>query len=139
MVPTENAIPLGAIDQADAGRWCAAGIALVRYGGLLAMGLQAAETLLVSGATGNYGSAAMATSLAMDAGCVVAPSRNEQVLADVVRRFGSRVRPTRSLRDYGLCRSHAGGSSQASTGAATKPCETGGAARRGPNAVPGTR
>ncbi len=93
MVPTENAIPLGAIDQADAGRWCAAGIALVPYGGLLAMGLQAGETLLVSGATGNYGSAAVATALAMGAGCVVAPGRNEQVLADLVRRFGSRVRP----------------------------------------------
>ena len=93
MVPTENAIPLGAIDEADAGRWCAAGVALVPYGGLLAAGLQAGETLLVSGATGNYGSAAVATALAMGAGCVVTPGRNEQVLADLVRRFGSRVRP----------------------------------------------
>ena len=93
MVPTENAIPLGTIDAADAGRWCAAGVALVPYGGLLAAGLQAGETILVSGATGNYGSAAVATALAMGAGCVVAPGRNEQTLADLVRRFGSRVRP----------------------------------------------
>ena len=93
MVPTENAIPLGAINEADAGRWCAAGVALVPYGGLLAAGLQAGETLLVNGATGNYGSAAVATALAMGAGCVVAPGRNERVLADLVRRFGSRVRP----------------------------------------------
>ncbi|MCW6512735.1 zinc-binding alcohol dehydrogenase family protein [Lichenifustis flavocetrariae] len=93
MVPTENAIPLGVIDEADAGRWCAAGVALVPYGGLLATGLQAGETLLVSGATGNYGSAAVATALAMGAGCVVAPGRNERTLADLVRRFGSRVRP----------------------------------------------
>ena len=93
MVPTENAIPLGVIDAADAGRWCAAGLALVPYGGLFAAGLQAGETLLVSGATGNYGSAAVATALAMGAGCVVAPGRNERVLADLVRRFGARVRP----------------------------------------------
>ncbi len=93
MTPTENAVPLGVIDEADAARWCAAGVALVPYGGLLAAGLQAGETLLVSGATGNYGSAAVATALAMGAGCVVAPGRNERVLADLVRRFGSRVRP----------------------------------------------
>jgi alcohol dehydrogenase len=61
MVPTENAVPLGLIDEADAGRWCAAGVALVPYGGLLAAGLQAGEILLVSGATGNYGSAAVAS------------------------------------------------------------------------------
>ena len=93
MVPTENAIPLGVIDEADAARWCAAGVALVPYGGLLAAGLKAGETLLVSGATGNYGSAAVATALAMGAGCVVAPGRNERTLADLVRRFGPRVRP----------------------------------------------
>ena len=93
MTPTENAVPLGVIDEADAARWCAAGVALVPYGGLLAAGLQAGETLLVSGATGNYGRAAVATALAMGAGCVVAPGRNERVLADLVRRFGSRVRP----------------------------------------------
>ena len=92
-VPTENAIPLGPIEEANAGRWCAMGLALVPYGGLLAAGFGAGETLLVSGATGNYGSAAVATGLAMGAGCVVAPGRNEGVLADLRRRFGSRVRP----------------------------------------------
>jgi len=65
----------------------------VPYGGLLAAGFEAGETLLVSGATGNYGSAAVATGLAMGAGCVVAPGRNEGVLADLRRRFGPRVRP----------------------------------------------
>ena len=99
MVPTENAIPLGPIDEADAGRWCAAGVALVPYGGLVAAGLQPGETLLVSGATGHYGSAAVATAMAMGAGCVVAPGRNERVLADLVRRFGPRVRPVALVGD----------------------------------------
>lgn len=93
LVPTENAIPIGPINPADAGRWCALNTLLVPYGGLLAAGLQAGETLLVSGATGNFGSAAVAVALAMGAGCVVAPGRNEAVLADLARRFGSRLRP----------------------------------------------
>jgi alcohol dehydrogenase len=92
-VPTENAVPLGPLDPAEAGRWCALGVLLVPYGGLLAAKLQAGETLLVSGATGNYGSATVAVALAMGAGCVVATGRNEQVLNELVRRFGDRVRP----------------------------------------------
>ena len=50
------------------------------------------ETVLVSGATGNFGSAAVAVALAMGAACVVAPGRNEAVLKDLTRRFGDRVR-----------------------------------------------
>ena len=63
------------------------------YGGLLAANLQAGETLLVSGATGNFGSAGIAVALAMGAGCVVAPGRNKQMLDDLVWRFGPRLRP----------------------------------------------
>jgi len=57
-VPTENAIPLGAIEPALAASWCALHLLLVPYGGLLAANLQAGETLLVSGATGNFGARA---------------------------------------------------------------------------------
>lgn len=92
LIPTENAEPLGPIDPADAGRWSAIGDLLVPYGGLLAAGFMAGETLLVSGATGHFGSAAVAVALAMGAGCVVAPGRNTQVLEDLTRRFGPRVR-----------------------------------------------
>jgi NADPH:quinone reductase-like Zn-dependent oxidoreductase len=98
-VPTENAIPIGAIDARDAGRWCAMGTCLVPYGGFLAANLQAGETVLVSGATGNFGSAAVAVALAMGAACVVAPGRNESVLADLVRRFGNRVRTVKLSGD----------------------------------------
>jgi len=90
-VPTENAIAIGDIDPADAGRWCAVTTALVPYGGLLAGRMQPGETLLISGATGQFGSAAVAVSLAMGAGRVIAPGRNEAVLADIKRRFGDRV------------------------------------------------
>jgi len=90
-MPTENAVAIGEIDPADAGRWCAVTTALVPYGGLLAGQMQPGETVLVSGATGQFGSAAVAVSLAMGAGRVVAPGRNEAVLADIKRRFGARV------------------------------------------------
>jgi alcohol dehydrogenase len=92
MVPTENAKPIGAIDASEAVLWCALGTLMVPYGGFLAAKLQPGETVLVSGATGNFGSSAVAVALAMGAACVVAPGRNEMVLADLARRFGSRVR-----------------------------------------------
>ena len=91
-VPTENVTPLGDIDPADAGRWCALSQFLVPYGGLLAAAFQPGETLLVSGATGNFGSAGVAVALAMGAGVVVAPGRNAAMLAELTRRFGPRVR-----------------------------------------------
>ena len=100
-VPSENAIPLGDIGEANAARWCALQTLLVPYGGLLAANFQAGETLLVSGATGNFGSSCVAVALAMGAGCVVAPGRNEQILNDLVRRFGPRVRPVILTGDEG--------------------------------------
>ncbi len=90
-VPTENTAPIGTIEPAEAGRWCAVGTLLIAYGGLLAMDFRPGETLLVSGATGNFGSATVALALAMGARCVVAPGRNAAVLDDLQARFGQRV------------------------------------------------
>jgi alcohol dehydrogenase len=98
-VPTENAAPIGPIDRAAAGRWCAMATLLVAYGGLLAMDFRPGETLLVSGATGNFGSATVALALAMGARCVVAPGRNLDVLDDLRRRFGARLVPVRLTGD----------------------------------------
>ncbi|WP_421995916.1 zinc-binding dehydrogenase [Reyranella sp.] len=98
-VPLENAKPLGDIAAADVGRWCALGTLLVPYGGWLAAGLQAGETVVVNGATGAFGSAGVAVALAMGAGCVVATGRNEAALRDVGTRFGPRVRAVRMRGD----------------------------------------
>jgi len=100
-VPTENAIKIGTIAEVDAARWCALGTLLVPYGGFLAAQLQAGETVLVNGATGSFGSAAVAVALGMGAACVIATGRNEQALADLVRRFGPRVRtvPMRGVEE----------------------------------------
>jgi alcohol dehydrogenase len=98
-VPTENAAPIGDIDPSEAGHWCAINALLIAYGGLLAMEFKPGEALLVSGATGNFGSATVAVALAMGARCVVAPGRNEGVLADLRQRFGHRLAPVRLTGD----------------------------------------
>ena len=91
-VPTENVTAIGAIDAREAPNWCALGSILVPYVGFLAAALQAGETVLVNGATGNFGAAGVAVALAMGAGAVVATGRNAQSLASLERRFGPRVR-----------------------------------------------
>jgi len=98
-VPTENAAPIGAIEPAEAGKWCAIGTLLVAYGGLVAMDFRPGETLLVSAATGNFGSATVALALAMAARCVIAPGRNVTILDDLRRRFGERLVPVRLTGD----------------------------------------
>jgi NADPH:quinone reductase-like Zn-dependent oxidoreductase len=90
--PTENVTRLGEITTEEAPGWCALGTCLVPYGGLFAGGLQPGETALISGATGNFGSAGVAVALALGAGLVVAPGRNGARLEMLERRFGPRVR-----------------------------------------------
>ncbi|KOG85644.1 alcohol dehydrogenase [Streptomyces varsoviensis] len=98
-VPTENVFPLPAAAADDPARWAALTVHTISYGGLLAGGLEAGETLLVSGATGNLGSSAVAVALAMGAGRVVAPGRNRAVLDLLAERFGPRLRPVRLTGD----------------------------------------
>jgi alcohol dehydrogenase len=95
MVPTENVKRIGNIERTEAAQWCALGTLLVPYGGFLAANLRPGETVLVSGATGNFGSSAVAVALAMGAASVVAPGRNEKVLDDLKRRFGHRLCPVK--------------------------------------------
>ncbi|WNM29656.1 alcohol dehydrogenase catalytic domain-containing protein [Streptomyces sp. Li-HN-5-11] len=98
-VPTENVYPLPADAEDDPARWSSLGVYVIPYGGLLAGGLEAGETLLVSGATGNLGSAAVATALAMGAGHVITPGRNRAALGLLADRFGPRVRPVELTGD----------------------------------------
>src|SRR6185369_4426974 len=97
--PTENVTPIGAIAAEEAGRWVGMGPLMVPYGGWLAAGLQAGQIALVNGATGAFGSAAVAVALAMGASCVIATGRNQAALDELARRFGSRVRPVRMVVD----------------------------------------
>jgi len=92
LLPMENAVRIGPIADHEAVSWCWLNTLLVPYGGLLAAGLQPGETVLISGATGHFGSAGIAVALTMGAACVIAPGRNQATLADLVSRFGPRVR-----------------------------------------------
>ena len=96
-VPTETIVRIGALDEREAARWCASGTLLVPYGGFLAANLQAGETVLVGGATGHFGSAAVAVAVVM--GQCRRTERNEAALADLARRFGPRLRPVKLLGD----------------------------------------
>ncbi|MER7192913.1 alcohol dehydrogenase catalytic domain-containing protein [Streptomyces flaveolus] len=98
-VPTENVYRLPAHAEHDPARWSSLGVYTIPYGGLLAGGLEAGETLLVSGATGNLGSAAVAVALAMGAGRVVTPGRNRAALDLLTERFGARVCPVELTGD----------------------------------------
>jgi alcohol dehydrogenase len=66
---------------------------IVPFGGLLRGRLAAGETLIVTGATGAYGGAAVLLAIAMGAGRVVAAGRNAAALDAVARAGGSRVVP----------------------------------------------
>lgn len=93
----EDEVPSGTgevhVGGDDPACWAALAVHVIPYGGLLAGRLAAGETLLVSGATGNLGSSAVAVALAMGAGRVVAPGRNRAVLGLLADRFGPRLRP----------------------------------------------
>lgn len=93
MLPLENALPLFGIASLEPKQLCALNTLLVPYGGLLAAGLQAGETVLINGASGHFGSAAVAVALAMGAGRVVATARQASRLEALVERFGDRVKP----------------------------------------------
>ncbi|AKJ15580.1 alcohol dehydrogenase [Streptomyces incarnatus] len=103
-LPTENVHLLPAAAADNPARWSSLGVYAIPYGGLLAGELQAGETLLVSGATGNLGSAAVAVGLAMGAGRVITPGRNRAALDLLADRFGARVRPVELTGDEGTDR-----------------------------------
>jgi alcohol dehydrogenase len=53
--------------------------------------------VLINGATGAFGSAGIAVALAMGAASVIATGRNAEVLKDLGRRFGPRLRAVQML------------------------------------------
>lgn len=92
-LPLENVVPLGDVNAEDATRWLMMGTMLVPYGGLESVGLKAGETVVINGASGSFGSAAVAVALAMGAARVVATGRNPAALEELLKLFGDRVRP----------------------------------------------
>jgi alcohol dehydrogenase len=90
-VPKSCVTPIEGLDAVRAAQLSVLPRFAVPYGGLLRGRLATGETLVVTGATGAYGSAAMLLSLALGAGRVVAAGRNRLALEGLARRGGSRV------------------------------------------------
>ena len=93
LMPASVLAPLDGLDHLPAERLAAFGKFVVPLGGLLRGRLAPGETLVVNGASGYFGSAAVLLGLAMGAGCVVAAARTAESLDDLVQAAGKRVIP----------------------------------------------
>jgi alcohol dehydrogenase len=94
LMPATAVTPAEGLSQIDSTRLCVITMRyIVPFGGLLRGQLAAGETLVVTGATGAYGGAAVLLAIAMGAGRVVAAGRNAMALEAVARAGGARVVP----------------------------------------------
>ena len=91
LVPVSAAVTVEGFESADATQLIGAARFVIPYGGLVRGRLAAGETLIVNGATGAYGSAAVLVALAMGAGRVVAAGRNADRLAAIDAMGGGAV------------------------------------------------
>jgi len=93
LAPIETVTPLDGLESLDAAQLAALGRFVVPFGGLLRGRLAAGETLVVNGATGAFGTAAVLLGIAMGAARVIAAGRNRDALAAVAKAAGPRVAP----------------------------------------------
>jgi alcohol dehydrogenase len=93
LMPAAVVTPVDGLDAFDSTQLVAIGRCIIPFGGLLRGRLAVGETLVVTGATGAYGTAAVFVAVAMGASRVIAAGRNEAALRDVARAGGRRVVP----------------------------------------------
>lgn len=91
--PASSVTPADDLAYIDPARLAVSVRYVIPFGGLLRGRLAAGETIIISGATGAYGAAAVFVALAMGAGRVVAAGRNADVLEVVAAKGGRRVVP----------------------------------------------
>jgi alcohol dehydrogenase len=113
LMPVETVTPAYGLDDVDDAQLAVLSRCIVPFGGLLRGRLAAGETLVVTGATGAYGTAAVLLGIAMGARRVIAAGRNPAALEAVARAGGSRVSPMALTGDVqadaGALRAVAGG------------------------------
>jgi alcohol dehydrogenase len=113
LFPAQTVTPIQGLDNYDAVHLTAITRCIVPYGGLVRGRLTAGETVIVNGATGAYGSAAVLVALAMGAARVVAAGRNKETLDKLAEAGGIRVVPVilegNVEKDTAALRSAAGG------------------------------
>ncbi|RKP43393.1 zinc-binding dehydrogenase [Trinickia fusca] len=111
--PASTVLALDGLDAVPSARLAALGKFSVPFGGLRRGRLQAGETVVVNGATGYFGSAAVIAALALGAGRVVALGRRAEPLAKLVELGRGRVVAVvltgDGVRDVAAIREAAGG------------------------------
>ena len=116
LFPVEAATPLDGLEQYEAAQLAAVSRFVVPYGGLMRGRLASVETLVVNGATGAYGTAAVLLGVAMGAARIIAAGRNRAALEAVAAVAGSRVRTVTLTGDVAVdaaaIRAAAGGGAQ---------------------------
>jgi len=93
LLPVEAVIPVEGLEELNAIQLAATSRFVVPFGGLIRGRLVAGERLIVTGATGAFGSAAVLLGVAMGASKVVAAGRNAEALQAVAQAGGPRVTP----------------------------------------------
>ena len=113
LFPAQAVTPIEGLDDYDLPQLTAITRCIVPYGGLLRGRLAPGETVIVNGATGAYGAAAILVALAMGASRTVAAGRNKEMLDQLTKAGGARVAPVvlsgDMEKDTAALRSAAGG------------------------------
>jgi alcohol dehydrogenase len=93
LLPVEAVVPVEGLDTLDPVQLALTSRFVIPLGGLLRGRLAAGERLIVNGATGAFGTAAVLLGAAMGASQIIAAGRNPEALAAVARAGGPRVSP----------------------------------------------
>ncbi|WP_202967395.1 zinc-dependent alcohol dehydrogenase [Paenibacillus beijingensis] len=113
LFPVMAVTPVEGLDHMAPEQFAVFSRCVVPYGGLVRGRLAAGETVVITGATGAYGTAAVLVALAMGAGKVVAAGRNKTSLEMLAQAAGSRVAAValsgEVLKDSEALREAAGG------------------------------
>ena len=91
--PVEAVTPLIGLSHIEVARLGAIMFLAVPYGGLLSVNLKPAETVIIGGATGNFGAHGVMLALAMGAGRIVPTGRNADVLGHIKALAPNRIFP----------------------------------------------
>jgi alcohol dehydrogenase len=91
--PADAVTPLIGLSHIDFDRLGAIMFLAVPYKGLLSMNLKPAETVIIGGATGNFGAHGVMMALAMGAGRIVPTGRNTEVLEKIKAISPKRIFP----------------------------------------------
>ena len=97
--PAENITPLTGLEAHDPAKLGAIMYLAVPYGGLLSVDLKPTETVIIGGATGNFGAHGVLMALAMGAAKVIPTGRNVETLEKLRQIDPARVFPAASTGD----------------------------------------